>query len=293
MTFNQTWISKSTLLFILLTIYCHPTISQDVIGVDTLMKEKRVKTKTQYECDNKGENCKTLYQWTYDKIGRLIKSVDCIEGKPFSTVTYSYNKFNKIDSVYRQFSNNKKYLSQLTKFDAKGNKVEYYNCYEKTGCTIYKKYEYSQTGQLQKEIEFRNNEKDTETNYKYDKKGNKVEMLVAFKTSSFKSTYLYDDKNNMVFSYSYSPTGEKIDSSKFEYDENRKLTHLKWMGGLNTNSVYTYDKLGDEIEYRSIAFNGKLSDHRKMSYSDRLIKTRIHFKDNEISRYFKFEYERH
>ncbi len=293
MIFNRIWTSKAKFLFILLTVYCHLTIAQDVIGVDPLMKENKVKTKTQFECNDKGEDCKILYQWTYDELGRLIKSVDFSADKPFSTGTYSYNKFNKTDSVHRQFINNKKYLSQLYKFDKNGNLIEYYNCFEKTGCKISKKYEYNQVGLLQKEIEYRDNEKDTETSYKYDKAGNKIEMLVAFKNSSFKSTYLYDDKNNMIFSFSYSSTGEKIDSSKYEYNRKRQLTHLQWMGGLNTNSEYTYDKFGNEIEYRSIAFNGKLSDHRKMSYNDRLIITRVHYKYDKINRYFKFIYERY
>jgi hypothetical protein len=294
MILNQIWTSKIQFVFLLLTVYCHSTIGQDVIGLDPLMKEKRVKTKTQYECNNKGEKCKILYQWTYDELGRLIKSVDFSADKPFLTATYTYNKFNKIDSVYRQFTNNSKYLSQVYKFDDKGNKTEYYNCFEKTGCKITEKYEYNQAGLLQKKIEFRDIEKDTETNYKYDNAGNNIEMLITFKNSgTMKNTYFYDDKNNKVTSINYAPNGEKLDSTKYVYDQNGKLTHLKWMGGLNTNNVYTYDNFGNEIEYKSLALNGQLSDHRVMSYNDRLIMTRIHYKNKEINRYFKFEYERH
>ena len=123
MMFNRTWISKAKFIFILLAVYSHSTIAQDVIGIDLLMRENMVKTKTQFECNDKGEDCKTLYQWTYDELGRLIRSVDFSAGKPFSTATYSYNKFNKIDSVFRQFINNKKYLSQLYKYDNNGNNI--------------------------------------------------------------------------------------------------------------------------------------------------------------------------
>lgn len=97
----------------------------------------------------------------------------------------------------------------------------------------------------------------------------------------------------MELSITYAPNGENLHSAMFEYDKNGNLIHLKWMGGLNTENIYTHDNFGNEIEYKSVGLNGQLSDHRVMTYKDKLVMTRTHYKNDKLSLYFKFEYEHH
>jgi hypothetical protein len=257
------------------------------------MKVKKVKTSTQYECNTGGKNCKILYQYVYDTKGRLIKRIEFSKSKPFMTFFYSYNKFDKADTVYIQFSGQNKYISQVYKFNNDGNLIEYHNCYEKKGCELNEKYEYTNNGLLKKKIEYRNEEIDTETDYSYDNSGNNIETIAMFVSSNLpmQQNYFYNHKGELIRSVNYAPDGTELDSTTYEYDNNGKLTHLSWMGGLNTHSTYKYDSEGNEIEYISTAFGGQINDHRIMSYLNGLPITRFHYEKGKIKLYFKFTYE--
>lgn len=266
---------------------------QTAITVDTLMQKKNVKIKTQYECDKNEKNCKPLYQYHYDLEGRLIMSIEFSGSKPFLTAIYQYNTLNKADTIFRQFSGQNKYVSQVYHFDNNGNITEYQSCFENSGCSTTETYLYDKENRLTVKTEFRNEKPDTKTEYIYDKNGNNIKVITRYLTYSSERTELnyYNEKNQKVKSLSYDNENNAKDSTEYSYDKNGKLLSLNWMGGLDTKSAYVYDTDGNEIEYRSIAFGNQISDHRVMTYKNNLIQTRIHYKDKSVKYLFKFDYE--
>jgi hypothetical protein len=278
-----------SLFFFLITL----TFGQTVYTVDTLMKLKNVKTQTQFQCDTKGENCKVLYQHQFDKEGRLIKYIEYSDGKPFLTANYSYNKFNKADTIIRQFSGKEKYISQVFKFDMNGNIIEYLSCFENSGCKTSEKYQYNSDNKIISKIEMRDSKDEVKYTYFYDNKGNNTKITTYYLSSGNQSSELnyFDQNNQQVKSISYFIDNKAIDSTEYKYDFKGNLIYLNWMGGLNTKSIYTFDSYGNETEYRSVAFDNQINDHRIMVYKDRLIQTRIHYEGKFIKSFFKFDYE--
>ncbi len=139
----------------------------------------------------------------------------------------------------------------------------------------------------------KNGVEDVEYKYIYDKLGNNTEITTKYKTSDFGRTELqYFDKNHRIIkSINLGSDNERLDSTEYGYDENGNLTHLNWMGGLNTKSIYKYDSDGNEVEYSSVAFDNQISDHRVMTYQNKLVQTRIHYDGKKIKYYFAFDYE--
>ena len=251
------------------------------------MKQKKVKSKTQYKCDDHGKNCKILYKSFYDNKGRLTKYIEYSGSSPFLTAYYSYNKFDKADTVFRQFSGERKYVSQLYRFNEQGRLLEYLSCFSDSSCEPYEKYEYNNAGQLIRKVEMKKGSENVIYDYRYDQLGNNTEVITKYVNSPYSSKELqyFDKANRVVKSVNMNADDVKTDSTEFEYDERGNLTHLNWMGGLNTIGSYKYDAVGNEIEY----WSG--TDHRIMTYRDRLVQTRIHYKEKTIEYYFRFAYE--
>lgn len=266
------------------------TFGQTIIMPDTLMKQKGVKTKTQYECDDKGEKCKVLYKSFFDNNGRLIKYIEFSAETPYEIAYYSYNKFNKADTVYRQFSGEKKYTSQVFHFDKLGNLIEYLDCFEQSGCEPKEKYEYNSSGKIKKKVEMKNGVEENVYKYTYDQLGNNTEIISKNKNSSFidRELQFFDNNRRKIKSINYS-NNEKLDSTEYSYDTKGNLIYLNWMGGLNTKSIYKYDSESNEIDYKSIALGNK--EHRIMTYNNKLVQTRIHYEENQVKYFFKFTYE--
>lgn len=282
---------KTILLFFLFNL-TNQVAGQKIYAVDTLMKQKKVKAKTQYECDENGKNCKILHQRQFDLNGQLIENIEFSAGKPFLTAYYHYNKFNKIDSVYRQFAGQKKYVSEVFKFDNMGNLIEYQTCIESPGCSTNEKYLYDNDNNLITKIEFREGVPDTRYDYIYDTKGNNIKVITKYLSYSNERSKLnfYNESHQVIKSKSYDENNNAIDSSEYSYDKNGNLISLNWMGGLGTKSFYTYDTDGNEIEYRSVSFENQISDQRVMTYKNKLVQTRIHYEGKIVKYFFKFDY---
>ena len=265
--------------------------AQQVWTIDSLMITEKVNLKTQFKCDNTGNKIDTLFQWQYDELGRLIMHINYTGGKKFMTRLFNYNSFSKADSIYTQFKNSDRYLSQVNLFNELGQLIERYNCSQNSGCKLSERYTYSGELMLSK-TEIKNDMDDTKFIFQYDNKGNAIEEQTVFKTGyTVKRVSIFNERNLKVKSISYSPDGAKSDSTLYEHDQNGNLTSLDWIGGLNTKSKYLYDEIGNNTEYQSISMNGQIAERRTMDYIGRLVKSRIHFKQNQIDKYYKFEYK--
>ena len=285
--------TKKSFFFLITLFLTIQTFAQTTFSVDDVMKEQKVKTKTQYKCGQKGKNCEIIYQHHFDNKGRLVKYIEFSSGKPFLTTYYHYNRFNKADIIYNQFSGEKKYVSQVYKFDNNGNITEFQSCFENSGCSSTEKYFYNNSNKLIKKIEFKDDGKpDTQYEYFYDKKGNNINITTLYLAnhSKIKELNYFDSNNRMIKSISFD-NNKPFDSAEYSYDKNGNLKTLNWKGGLGYKNFYTYDTDGNEIEYRSIAYNKQPLDHRVMTYKNKLEQTRIHYQGKSVERFFKFNYE--
>jgi hypothetical protein len=267
--------------------------AQYTFSIDTLIKKNKVKTMTQFEVDFKTQKDKILYQHQYDTLGRLEKNIEYSGKKPFLTAYYKYNKFNKADSVFRQFTGEEKYLSQLYKFDSVGNLIASYSCFKESGCKIDESYTYIKDNLVLTKTEYSDGKSNIQTTYTYNEKDLPIEEKTSYINSDNYRIVIntYDDKKELTKSVNYLQNGQAVDSTFFEYNENGKLTSLNWNGGLGTKSISKYDSLDNEIEYQSVAFDGQISDRRVMTYDGKLLKTRIHYDNDKVKNNFRFVYD--
>ena len=218
---------KKFLLYFLLPLFVgkQMTYSQSTFGVDSLMKLKKLGASTQYECDTEGKNCNIVYRYNYDTSGRLIKHVEYSDNKPFLTRFYVYGRFNKVDTVYLQFAGQKKYISQIYKYNNNGAATEYYECFEKEGCELKQNYEYTPGGLLKKEVKYNGGKLYYEMTHLYSASGNNIETITKFWASNavVKQTHFFNNKNEKIKSIGYGPDGTRLDSTIYEYDNNGRV----------------------------------------------------------------------
>lgn len=282
------------ILFLLFIIsLTNQVIGQTVITVDTLMKKKNVKTKTQYECDKTGQNCMPLYQHQYDVHGRLTKYIIFNCNEPFLTEFYHYNSFNKVDTVFRQFLSEKKYVSQVYLFDANENVIEYQSCFADCGCSTNEKYSYDKSNRITSKIEIQKENPYINTIYFYNENGDNIKIVTQYLTYQSERTELihFDKEHKKIKSIGSGHSKNAKDSTTYSYDNFGNLITLNWMGGLGDRRLYTYDIEGNEIEYRSVTFGGQIDHYRVMTYRNKLIQTRIHYEKESVKYFFKFDYE--
>ncbi|MFC7773039.1 hypothetical protein [Flavobacterium sp. GCM10027622] len=281
--------TKTSFLIIILFLTIQ-TFAQETFSVDAIMKEQKVKTRTQFECDQKGKNCEVIYQDHFDNKGRLTRNIQFSGGKPFMTSFYHYNKFNKADIFYIQFSGEKRYISQIFKFDNNGNITEYQSCFENSDCSTSEKYFYNSNNKLIKKIEFIDGKPNTKYEYFYDKKGNNIKETTQYPANhdELKELNYFDKNNRIIKSISYQ-NGKPFDSTIYSYDTNGNLTFLNWKAGYK--SFYSYDRDGNKVKYLSFSQNNQKIDHRVMTYKNKLEQTRIHYIGKSIERFFKFNYQ--
>lgn len=145
---------------------------------------------------------------------------------------------------------------------------EYYNStYE---------YKYNKEGKLVEDISYDYNVFGTEyTNYKYDERGNKIEITTKNNSGISKSIYIYDTNNNLIekknpldtFNYKYDNKGNLIEVKErifnthvfIKYNDKNKKIKIE---------TYNNDKLSsiDEIEYTN---NNKPS--QELTYTDSIL----------------------
>ena len=186
--------------------------------------------------DGDGYQNKTVIQNTYDKKGRLTKTV-CKEYGSVYTSIYSYDKHgNEIKCVNKTVdSDGARFTSTTVKtYDKKNRLIE--SVYSSEYSTETKTYTYNKAGKVVKETdETVDNDgdrtKDT-TTYTYDKAGNMIKMAnVSYSsyTGTRKHTITdeYNDKGQLVKSTDVHKSDGGTDRETYEYTYDAKGNNVK------------------------------------------------------------------
>ncbi|GMQ61009.1 RHS repeat-associated core domain-containing protein [Vallitalea maricola] len=155
-------------------------------------------------------------KYTYE--GNKIKSITDKNGKVY--ITNDYDEFGR---VIRQTDGNGGEINYDYNIITKEN--YYHNV--KTGEKI--RYQYNKRCYITKKIY----EDSTYEEYTYDEKGNKK---TSRNRNGYVTTFIYDDRNNIVKTISPEPHNYE---TKLDYDENDNVTRITRPNGVEEN--YTYD----------------------------------------------------
>ncbi len=288
---KQVNMAVKTLAFLLITTF---TFAQTPIGVDTLMKAGRIKTRTQLTCDAGGQNCKPQIISHYDSTGCLILKETFAGDSLAETNRYEYNAARLAHSVYTTYGSGNEFLNIRYIYDSKNNLISFQACYPGGKCEPFEKYRYRPDGKLLSRTRYREGKYFYEYQHKYNKQGNNTEILILSNDSDSGERELktYDNRNLHIRSKWVDYRGEEIDNAEFTYDSAGRLLKNEWIGGLSTKKLYEYDPLGNNTKYTSIDYNGQVDDLRVMTYDRHLITTRIQYEGEKILNYWKFEYEK-
>jgi|GEM_PF-1102819 len=280
-----------TFAFLFITAF---TFAQTPIGIDTLMRDSHIKTRTQLTCDANGENCKPQIISHYDSSGCLILKETFIGDSLAETNRYEYNASRLAHSVYTTYGSGNEFLNIKYIYDSKNNLISFQACYPGGKCEPFEKYRYRPDGKLLSRTRYRDGKYFYEYQHKYNKLGNNTEILILSNDSDSGERELktYDNRNRHIRSKWVDYRGEEIDNAEFTYDDAGRMLKNEWVGGLSTKKLYEYDLLGNNTRYTSIDYNGQVDDLRIMTYNGRLITTRIQYEGQKIVNYWKFEYEK-
>lgn len=279
----------------LLLSFCSSIVfAQNIIGIDPLMAKEKIISKTQLVCNEKGENCVPQIEFIYDEIGRLISKKSFSGDTLVETNRYEYNQANQAEKVYTSYGNGREFLNVKYTYNAKNQLINYESCHGIGKCDPFEKYTYKTDGKLDTRIRFKDGKYFYEYKHKYDSRGNNTEILILSKDSDSGERELkkYNAKNQHISTRWIDYRGEDIDAAEFTYDEKGRLLKNEWIGGLSTQKLYTYDELGNNLEYKSIDYNKQIDDHRIMTYSGELIESRIRYADQKFDSYTKFIYKK-
>lgn len=268
------------------------SFGQNPIGVDSLMRENKIKIKTQLLCDSKGENCSPEYIWEYDQLGRLLEKKFFRNDSLIETNRYEYNNDNWATKVYTAHGDGAEFLNIKYGYDSQNNLVTFDACYESGRCLPFEKYKYRTDGKLSSRTRYRDGLYFYEYRHKYDKRGNNIEILILSNDSDSgeREIKTYNSKNQHIWSKWIDYTGEEIDRAEYEYDDAGNLVKNMWVGGLSTQKLYKYDSLGNNTEYTSIDYTNQVDDQRLMTYDNQLITSRAKNDGKKIVAFWKFEY---
>lgn len=274
-------------------LICSNSLAQNPIGIDTLMRSNRVKTKTQLKCNTNGENCKPEIIYRYDSLGRLETKSIFSGDTLLETNRYEYFPNNLASKVYTSYRGGKEFLNIKYGYGAKDKMTSFDACYPDGRCEPFEKYKYFSNGKLQSRIRYKDGKYFYEYRQKYDKLGNNIEVLILSNDSDSGERELktYDGNGRHISSKWIDYRGDEIDNAEYTYDENGRLLKNEWIGGLTTQKLYKYDSLGNNIEYTSIDYTKQIDDHRLMQYQGNLIKSRIKDDGKSLTDYAIFIYE--
>lgn len=278
-----------TLAFLLLTTY---SFAQSPIGIDSLMKG--IKTKTQLVCNAKGENCIPQIIYHYDELGRLTLKESFRGDTLVETNRYEYLSTNFADKVYTTYGHGREFLNIKYGYDSKNNLVSFEACYASGKCEPFEKYVYRPDSKLLSRTRFKDGKYFYEYKNKYDSKGNNTEILILSNDSDSgeKEKKTFNSKGQHIRSKWVDYKGEEIDNAEYTYDEAGNLIKNEWVGGLSTKKLYEYDHLGNNTKYTSIDYNNQVDDLRIMTFSGKLIISRIKYEGNRVDGYLKFDYKK-
>lgn len=106
--------------------------------------------------------------------------------------------------------------------------------------------------------------------YKYDEKGNQIEVLNVFEKSRW--TYKYDEKGNVLEYNMHKANGSLGIKEKSKYDKmGNKIENNVYSsdGSLRSKYSYKYDKRGNEIEESVYHSDGSLKEKETYKYDEK------------------------
>lgn len=279
---------------IVFLLFSHFVWAQDIISVDDLMKTNYVKVKTQLACNTEGENCIPELIQHYDQLGRLTLKKTFSGDSLKETNRYVYNRYNQAVEVYTTLGDGVEFLNIKYEYDAHHRLTKFDACYLSGRCEPFERYQYRTDGKLSSRTRYRDGKYFYEYRHKYDKRGNNTEILILSNDSDSgeREVKTYDSKNNHASSRWVDYQGVDIDYAEYTYDNYGRLLRNHWIGGLSTQKLYKYDKLGNNVEYTSIDYNNMVDDHRVMTYDGNLITSRVKDDGRKTTGVWKFEYEK-
>jgi|GEM_PF-1738043 len=193
-----------------------------------------LQNKSTYTYDDKGnriaeeifldeENISEHWTYVYDEEGKLVKkAVEYADGS-----ISSYQKNTEPENTY-------KWIATDEAGELEGREISKYN---------------------NKELLLINIEEDDEgfevlrKEFDYDEKGNMIaQTIYENEEPSSKEMMQYDENNNLIQSVRLSPNGNKINETKYFYDQNNNLSHRDINEEIRV--AYTYDAKGNQIEVK-------------------------------------------
>ena len=153
------------------------------------------------------------------------------------------------------------------KYDEKGNEIEYHS-YNSDGNLIEKGInKYDENGYKIESNQYKSDGSlSSKEKYKYDEIGNKTEENLYNSDGSLisKNTYKYDENGNEIeMTTFYSEGNEYNGITTFNYNDNGYRIEINWtsLNGLMGNkTINKYDEQGNEIEIRTIKYNGNFKE---------------------------------
>ena len=270
------------------------SFAQTPIGIDTLMKKNRIKTRIQLSCDAEGQNCRPHIISHYDSTGCLTRKETYSGDTLIETNRYEYNSAHLAHTVYTTLKEGAEFRNIRYIYDSKNNLISFMACYPGGKCEPFEKYRYRPDGKLLSRTRYRDGQYFYEYQHKYNRQGNNTEILILSKDSDSgeREVKTYNDKGLHVSSKWIDYQGEEIDHAEYTYDEAGRMLSNRWIGGLSTQKLYMYDELGNNTKYTSIDYNGQVDDLRVMTYEGQLITSRKQSDGKRLINYWKFEYEK-
>jgi len=193
-----------------------------------------LQNKSTYTYDEKGnriaeeifldeENISEHWTYVYDEEGKLVKkAVEYADGS-----ISSYQKNTEPENTY-------KWIATDEAGELEGREISKYN---------------------DKELLLINIEEDDEgfemlrKEFDYDENGNMIaQTIYENEEPSSKEMMQYDENNNLIQSVRLSPNGNKINETKYFYDQNNNLSHRDINEEIRV--AYTYDAKGNQIEVK-------------------------------------------
>ena len=193
-----------------------------------------LQNKSTYTYDDKGnriaeeifldeDNISEHWTYVYNDEGKLVKkAVEYADGS-----ISSYQKNTEPENTY-------KWIATDEAGELEGREISKYN---------------------NKELLLINIEEDDEgfevlrKEFDYDEKGNMIaQTIYENEEPSSKEMMQYDENNNLIQSVRLSPNGNKINETKYFYDQNNNLSHRDINEEIRV--AYTYDAKGNQIEVK-------------------------------------------
>lgn len=195
-----------------------------------------------------------------------------LKGKVKSVREFTYENIDNLEDIQK----NKPSGKFVVFYNIKGNLTKRYSYHSDGRLVVNNIYKYDNEGFLIERIIFTLGEMDFRYTFKYDEKGNKIEMTCYNSDGSLndKTTYKYDIKDNQVEIIMYNSNEKLEEKSEYTYNDkdikmDGKLELFKPDGSLDFSTIYNYDEKGNKIELYSYESNRNFRNNDTFKYDDK------------------------